>query len=127
MKHRIYSILYLAIMTCYIVRPVMPYIEYAINKDYIAKYLCIYRDIPGNPCQGTCYLQDQLQKHSESKKPDQNNNNIQNNKIDDHLMAFNVILQPIRKSENIIFKNIYSTILDFSNPVFTPPKSIGLS
>jgi len=108
----------------------MPYVEYAINKDYIAKYLCIYRDIPGNPCQGTCYLHDQLQKHSESNKPDQNNNNSQNNqnnKIDDHLMAINVIIQPVQKTITIIFKHIYSTILDFSNPVFTPPKSIGLS
>ena len=130
MKHRIYSIFYLAIITCYIVRPVMPYIEYAVNKEYIAKYLCIYKDIPGNKCQGKCHLHKELQKNAESNKSDQNGNNNQNNqnnKIDDHLMAVNVILQPVQKTINIIFKNICSTILDFSNPVFTPPKSIGLS
>jgi len=30
--------------------------DFAINQDYIAKYLCINKDIPKSNCNGKCYL-----------------------------------------------------------------------
>ncbi len=66
MKTRIYSIFFLAVLILYVLRPVMPFIEYALNKDYIAKNLCINRDKPKSCCQGKCHLKKQLAKSDES-------------------------------------------------------------
>lgn len=105
----------------------MPYIEYAVNKEYIAKYLCIYRDIPGNKCQGTCYLHKQLQKNSESNKTDQNGNkanNSQNDKIDDHIMTSNMYIKSIENTIILLSNTHVTTIADYSYPVFVPPNFI---
>lgn len=37
------------------------YIGFAINRDYIAKNLCVQKDIKNNHCQGACHLRKQLQ------------------------------------------------------------------
>ena len=52
----IWVVLYLAGM----LRPAIPYVEYAFNKSYIAKYLCENRDEPRLKCDGKCYLAKQL-------------------------------------------------------------------
>lgn len=49
-------VLYLAGM----LRPVMPYIEYAINKKHIAATHCVNQDKPELKCNGQCYLRQQL-------------------------------------------------------------------
>jgi hypothetical protein len=43
-------------------RPVMPFIEYEINKKYIAEVLCENKDKPMMHCNGKCYLKKQLKK-----------------------------------------------------------------
>lgn len=49
-------VLYIAGM----LRPVLPYMEYAINKEHIATTLCINQDKPELKCNGQCYLMQQL-------------------------------------------------------------------
>ncbi len=41
-------------------RPVLPYLEYAINQKHIATELCINHDKPELKCNGHCYLMQQL-------------------------------------------------------------------
>ncbi|RMG58904.1 MAG: hypothetical protein D6722_23005 [Bacteroidetes bacterium] len=43
-------------------RPVLPYVEYAINKAYIAEVLCVNKGRPQLKCDGKCYLAAQLEK-----------------------------------------------------------------
>ena len=43
-------------------RPVMPFIEYEINKKYIAEVLCENKDKPMMHCNGKCHLKKQLKK-----------------------------------------------------------------
>ncbi len=43
-------------------RPVAPFIEYAINYDYISEVLCINKDKPELHCEGKCYVVKQLEK-----------------------------------------------------------------
>jgi hypothetical protein len=43
-------------------------LEYQLNKDYIAKILCINRDKPQLACNGKCHLKKQLQKAEEQEK-----------------------------------------------------------
>ena len=42
------------------VRPVMPFIEYEINKKYIAEVLCENMTKPEMKCNGKCHLKKQL-------------------------------------------------------------------
>ena len=42
--------------------PVMPFIEYQINKKYIAEVLCENKDKPKMHCNGKCHLKKQLKK-----------------------------------------------------------------
>ncbi len=58
------------IMSAYILRPVFPYVEYALNKDYIAKVLCVNKDKAEMKCNGKCHLNKQLKEQSkEEEKP----------------------------------------------------------
>ena len=48
------------------VQPILPLIEYNVNKEYIASVLCENRDKPQLDCQGKCYLKKQIQKTKKS-------------------------------------------------------------
>jgi len=47
-----------------------PWINYAINKDYISEYLCINKDQPELQCDGKCYLSQQLKILQEKEQSD---------------------------------------------------------
>ena len=42
--------------------PYMPYIEYELNKKYIAEVLCENKDKPEMHCNGKCHLKKQIKK-----------------------------------------------------------------
>lgn len=46
-------------------RPVAPFVEYAINYDYISKVLCINKDKPELQCNGKCQLMQKLEKQQD--------------------------------------------------------------
>ncbi|WP_143592171.1 hypothetical protein [Tenacibaculum holothuriorum] len=46
-------------------RPIAPFVEYAINYDYIAKVLCINKDKPEMNCKGKCQLMKKLEQQQE--------------------------------------------------------------
>jgi hypothetical protein len=48
--------------------PALPVLDYLINKDYIAKNLCVNKDKPKSCCKGKCHLVKQLNKTSGSDK-----------------------------------------------------------
>ena len=87
MKYRIYAYLHLVILILYLLRPAMPYIDYAINKDYIAKYLCINRADPHSCCKGKCYLEKQIGKSMEpnDSKDSNTNKKVQNEDVKEFL------------------------------------------
>jgi hypothetical protein len=123
MRTKTYSIFYLAIMAIYIIRPVMPYIEYAVNKDYIAKYLCVQKDIPDNCCQGKCYLHEQLKKNSEpiDANSDDNRKNTEIKKIEDHLKSEEITASHFVKEISVL--SFYNTVFidSYISFVFVPP------
>ncbi len=43
-------------------QPIMPLIEYNLNKEYIVSVLCENRNKPELACNGKCYLNKKLQK-----------------------------------------------------------------
>ncbi len=50
------------------VRPIAPVIEYVIDQEYIAEFLCINKDRPELACEGKCYLMQMLQEQEDQKK-----------------------------------------------------------
>lgn len=46
-------------------RPIAPFVEYAINQDYIAEFLCINKEKPEMQCNGKCHLYKELEKQQE--------------------------------------------------------------
>lgn len=124
-KYRAFAVFCLLIMSCYVFRPVLPYMEYMINKNYISTHLCVQKDIPNNSCHGHCYLHKQIEKSQhEDNKPDQNNkrDNNQNNKFDDHIASGDIPQTPIAISmASLLIADFPLTGL-FADAVFVPPK-----
>ena len=50
------------------VHPAAPYIEYEVNKAYIAANLCENQDQPELQCNGSCHLKKQIKKQAEEKE-----------------------------------------------------------
>ncbi len=53
----------------FLLRPVIPVVEYAANYDYISKELCVNKNKPKLHCNGKCHLMKELAKASEQEKP----------------------------------------------------------
>jgi hypothetical protein len=52
------------------IRPLLPYLEYYANYEYISEVLCINKDKPMSTCKGKCYLSQQLKEAQETEKQD---------------------------------------------------------
>jgi hypothetical protein len=50
------------------IRPLLPFLEYYVNYDYISEVLCINKEKPILGCNGKCYLNKQIKKTQESEK-----------------------------------------------------------
>lgn len=46
-------------------KPIAPIVEYVINQDYIAEFLCINQDKPEMQCNGKCHLYKEVKKQQE--------------------------------------------------------------
>ena len=71
MKRFVYKILIYTsalLFLIYYFRAALPYIEYEINKEYIAENLCQNKDKPRMKCKGKCYLKKQVKKAEKEEK-----------------------------------------------------------
>lgn len=128
MRYRIYAIVHLIILAFYLGRPVMPYIQYAIFKDYIAKNLCINRDKPRSCCQGKCYLEKQVKKTNETHDTDTRNNTrkIQTREINEFL-GWDLSIPKVFEI-NIPFafcSETYHTVSAIAS-IFVPPENTSI-
>lgn len=58
------------------------HLSFAINQGYIAKKLCVDRDVDDSSCNGKCYLKQKINKEEEKKEdPVKNMNNREFNFI----------------------------------------------
>jgi hypothetical protein len=126
MRPKIYSVIYLSILIFYILRPVLPYIEYSILKDYIVKNLCINRDKAENTCDGKCFLDDQLKKSADPVDADKDNSKktLPRTNVEDHLKTDEVVTTPFRKYLTLTSFFIPGILDSWSSLVFVPPKSM---
>ncbi|MBX7181873.1 MAG: hypothetical protein K1X82_07160 [Bacteroidia bacterium] len=71
--HSIHRVLVLWMLVLYSVglfRSYAPFVDYALNYNYITKVLCVNKEKAGSCCKGSCHLKNQLKKAGdEGSKP----------------------------------------------------------
>ncbi|WP_442264648.1 hypothetical protein ACSIGC_09810 [Tenacibaculum sp. ZS6-P6] len=65
MKLKLTTYFFVLLYLIAMLRPIAPFVEYAINYDYIAKVLCINKDKPELSCKGKCQLMKKLKQQQE--------------------------------------------------------------
>ena len=68
MRHVI-AVLLLSTFSWLIVKPVLPFLDYALNYEYISEVLCINKEEPELQCHGQCHLAAQLEEANEPNDP----------------------------------------------------------
>ena len=111
-------------MVFYLISPIIPFIQYAVFKEYIAKNLCVRKDIPNNCCHGKCYLEKQVKNTTETGESEERNSNrkVQVRPLNEFLSSLNkfpglfgIHLIHCVITESIIFPR-------FVSDVFVPPE-----
>lgn len=63
------------------ITPLLPYLEYCVNYDYISEVLCVEKDKPLSICNGKCYLSQQLKEAQETEEQDKKIVTVEQEKI----------------------------------------------
>ena len=117
----------LSILFLSAIRPYFPYLDYAVNKEYISKILCENIDKPKLKCHGKCHLEKELKKLESVNELDKKTKIKINEQ--DHVYIYycsdiiNSIFNFGLKDEVFTDKNNYK-INSFFKPPIPPPKSL---
>ena len=123
LKHIISTILILSILS-FQFSDLLVYISFKINQDYIAKNLCVEKDIAGSTCKGCCQLKKKLEKSTEQKEQVPPTQNSKHN-ID--FFTFNYLKNnyfplPLEITKPFLCRlNNYK----FLSSIFRPPENIS--
>jgi hypothetical protein len=130
---RLFACILLVAMVFNIFRYQIPQVEYRLFKGYIAKNLCVKKDIPGNCCQGKCFVEKQIKIADETSGDNDNTPKSHNDKkapnkeIKDFLCSH--ILTPKLDEEEFLYP-VHSGAVKLqghASAVFVPPKTIFLN
>ncbi len=110
-------------------KPYLPYIDYAFNKEYIAENLCENKEKPQLKCEGKCHLKKEVEKvadeldesENEPQKNPTSKFKVKNNLIDQTLKVSFVLneTQLVKKHRVCVNERIFTTFSDVPTP---PPK-----
>jgi len=124
LRKRIYSIVLLMNIGLYLIQPWVPYIEYSLRKDAIAKNLCINRFNPDSECNGKCYLKKQVARMTETPDAEKQNDKKETPKPS---KEFSVCFYSFYITENVLLisklNSNPSEPCGFVSKVFVPPKA----
>lgn len=105
-------------------RPISPFVEYAVNYDYISKVLCVNQEKVDMNCNGKCYVMKQLEQQQE-----EDFNSLQIS-IEDYPIGFiELVTIPTTKlltntlQKPTFYQQNYSYLAD--NSVFYPPENFS--
>jgi hypothetical protein len=124
MKTGIVASILLLVLGAYLIIPVIPVIDYLINKDYIAKILCINKDKPKSCCKGKCHMVKQLQKTNKNTDNDPKNSSsrVQLKEINEFIISRTCsYTAKITRHKYYIYNVLTSDQLACS-AIFVPPK-----
>jgi hypothetical protein len=109
----------------FLLKPVLPFVEYVVNYEYIATQLCENKSKPRLKCNGKCHLAKELAKASKDEKPLSQNKKNSNTEIE--VLFYNTVTEfQFNTTENHSVKENNSSYLNlyqgnFSNLTFHPP------
>ncbi|MFK7807974.1 MAG: hypothetical protein AB8F74_09270 [Saprospiraceae bacterium] len=107
------------------VRDLITYVQFQINRDFIAKNFCINRDVKEINCHGTCFLNKTIKenKEKESKMPAPDNKEKTTTVyILSETPSSNLTTSLIAKSQFPSFVNGYQFLYHFD--IFHPPQLV---
>ena len=64
---RIGSIVLILLFVGAMLRPVVPFLNYQVNRAYFAEVLCVNKDKPELKCNGKCHLKKQIKAQNEEE------------------------------------------------------------
>ncbi len=122
--------LVIIITLLFLIKPILPVLDYVINYDYIVKELCENKAKPELKCNGKCHLMKEMAKAAEAEKP-LNSNKKDNSKHEIEVLFYQNISSLV--TEQIYFQNTTSSSDYYSNlyfhmdgsSVFHPPTIIS--
>lgn len=101
------------------------YVHFKLNQEYIAKVLCINKDLPEMKCNGCCQLKKELSQHENRKKKTETA--VVNEKIILLINTFHtshIVVFP--KVERLLYHACLNhPIENTPKPVFHPPKVLS--
>lgn len=97
--------------------------EYRLNRDYIAKFLCVNRDKPKMHCNGRCHLMKKIKQ--EEKKDQDNPERRAENKFEIITATFQpASIAPVRTVSDMEYPVFQESICtDFASSFFHPPQA----
>lgn len=124
MKSVLISGVLLMVMAAYLVIPALPVFDYLINRDYIARNLCVNKDKPKSCCKGKCHMVKQLQKTNQGTEDNPKNTNvrIQLKDMNDFLICSYSSFVPAINSNKYFICNIFTFDQMARAAIFIPPK-----
>ena len=124
LRYRVFAIALLVMMVLNIFRYEIPYLQYDIFKDYIAKNLCVNKDKKDNCCQGKCFLNKQIKLTNENNTANENNNSkkLLNSEVKEFLSSHIIIPKPAEKTLSPKCIIEIFIISKFAFAIFVPPK-----
>lgn len=100
--------------------------DFEINREYIARVLCINRDKPEMGCNGKCHLKEQLQK-TENPREEKSPTAVNDNRDQIYYPSFvSILKEPNHQNKTAIpgyISNLNPSIFIYS--IFRPPKTIS--
>ena len=124
LKHLL-SVFLLSLFCFSIIRPVIPFFEYAFNYEFIAKILCINKKNAPLNCNGKCYLRAQLSSvHKQSESKEKQILHIDIDSLPKIVIAVHAIflrsVQVLQKNKSYYFEKL--SFNTYSKPLTPPPK-----
>ncbi len=113
----------IVVSVLFMVKPILPLLDYGINYNYIVKELCVNKEVEKNDCNGKCHLKKELAQASDSEIPLSNEKKqnlfefefllfIEHNSVPLFLKAKKVV-------PYIHYSNLYAN--ECYTPIFHPP------
>ena len=127
MFRKSFGIFFLCVYSLVLLKPLFPLVDYAINKDFIAKNLCENRDKPMMNCNGKCHLAKELKKantenQSEGNTAKGSQNQEENLVHTNNFISFNIENSTLKITNNYFSANNNTLPSSYLKDIFHPPK-----
>lgn len=122
--HKTTAIFLVVLYTVAMLKSFTPFIEYAVNYDYISTVLCVNKDEPRIECNGKCHLVKEVEKQQKEEK------SVVNIDLKEYPIGFVEIIQ-FNKTMSFFIKKKEKLFSDYQNysflavsSFFHPPRSL---